>query len=70
MRIKLFQILDRHDDFNVRAFLDGEIDLSDELYRDLYELYFEEMPYGTAKARDGDPYIWVADRLTEELEGA
>jgi len=23
------------------------------------------MPYGTAKARDGDPYNWMQDRLEE-----
>lgn len=25
-----------------------------------------EMPYGTAKARTGDPYQWVEERLAEE----
>jgi hypothetical protein len=25
------------------------------------------MPYGTQKARDGDPYEWVADRFASEL---
>ena len=25
----------------------------------------EQMPYGTAKARDGDPYVWIADKLAE-----
>ena len=25
------------------------------------------MPYGTAKARDGDPYNWISDRLAQEL---
>jgi hypothetical protein len=24
-----------------------------------------EMPYGTAKARDGDPYVWIADKLAD-----
>lgn len=26
-----------------------------------------EMPYGTMKARDGDPYLWIADRLAQEF---
>ena len=25
----------------------------------------EQMPYGTAKARDGDPYVWIANKLAE-----
>ena len=25
----------------------------------------QEMPYGTAKARDGDPYVWIADKLAD-----
>lgn len=29
-----------------------------------------EMPYGTMKARDGDPYIWILDRLEQEYPTA
>ncbi len=32
-----------------------------------YEYYLPEMPYGTAKARDGDPYEWVAQKLDDYL---
>lgn len=49
----------------------GEI--NDDLYHALYDYYFDDMPYGTKKARDGDPYEWVSDRLADELgitEGA
>jgi hypothetical protein len=44
-------------------------DLSDELYHALYDYYSDngEMPYGTMKARDGDPYEWISDRLADEL---
>lgn len=28
----------------------------------LYEMYFTSMPYGTAKARDGDPAEWIRDQ--------
>ncbi len=35
------------------------------LYHKLYEMWLPEMPYGTAKARTGDPYLWVTDRLCE-----
>ena len=39
------------------------------LFAALYEYYRNngEMPYGTAKARDGDPYEWIAHRLDRDL---
>jgi len=43
----------------------GEI--TDDLYHALYDYYFDDMPYGTKKARDGDPYEWVSQRLADEL---
>ena len=52
------------------AYLEGEDEFyGSEAYGKLYEYFaFEscEMPYGTAKARDGDPECWIVDRL--ELE--
>ena len=44
-------------------------DLNDELYHALYDYYSDngEMPYGVAKARDGDPYNWISDKLAAEL---
>lgn len=36
------------------------------LYDALYEHYFEEMPYGTSKARDGDPDQWIVNQLEAE----
>ena len=45
----------------------GEID--DEVYEVMFSHYCDsgEMPYGTAKARDGDPYEWVYGRVADEL---
>jgi len=43
----------------------GEV--SDELHNALYDYYFDDMPYGTKKARTGDPYEWVADRFGADL---
>ena len=43
-------------------------DLDDpKLMADLFEYFCNsgEMPYGTMKARDGDPDEWIADRLIE-----
>ena len=53
----------------VKAFKAGE-DLSDypDFFDALYEYYFDEMPYGVKKARDGDPYEWVANRLADEFD--
>ena len=37
----------------------------EKLYSELFD-YFSatgEMPYGTQKARDGDPYVWIANEL-------
>ena len=70
MNSKLVNILDKHDDFDPRAFLDDRCEISQDLYADLYEIWVEDMPYGTAKARDGDPYEWIWNRLIEELDGS
>jgi hypothetical protein len=35
----------------------------DKLYDELYAYFADEMPYGTQKARDGDPYQWINDEL-------
>lgn len=42
-------------------------DLDQDLYDALYDYYFDDMPYGTKKARTGDPYEWVSDRLARDI---
>jgi hypothetical protein len=44
-------------------------DMHDNLYDALYDYYFDDMPYGVKKARDGDPYEWVADRFYDDMGG-
>jgi len=44
-----------------RAGSDVVEDRFDELYE--YYTYHNLMPYGTAKARDGDPYVWIGNQL-------
>jgi hypothetical protein len=63
----LQHILDRFP-AEVKAFEQGG-DLEGNLYDALYDYYLSsgEMPYGTAKARSGDPYEWVTERLIAEL---
>lgn len=46
----------------------GEIDydaLDKDCDFDLYEYFVNDMPYGTAKARDGDPDEFIMDHITE-----
>jgi len=52
----------------VRNF-EADGDLNDDLYHALYDYYSDngEMPYGVAKARIGDPYNWISDKLGQEL---
>jgi hypothetical protein len=42
-------------------------DMSDELFQDLYEYYFDDIPYGIKKARTGDPEEWVAERFNDDV---
>ena len=48
----------------------GEV--SPAVYDRLYDYYVNngEMPYGVAKARDGDPDQWIYERLAEEYPEA
>ena len=43
----------------------GELDMDSQLYMDLFGYYQDEMPYGTQKARDGDPVEWLETRLDD-----
>jgi hypothetical protein len=45
-------------------------DMSDDLYHALYDYYnlHGEMPYGTAKARDGDPHAWVYNQFNNDVD--
>jgi len=47
------------------AFAEDNADLSADLYSKVFDHFCFEMPYGTAKARTGDPYEWLGDRLGE-----
>ena len=43
----------------------GQLDTNSQLYMDLFGYYQDEMPYGTQKARDGDPTEWLETRLDD-----
>ncbi len=44
-------------------------DMDEDLYHALFDYYamHGEMPYGTMKARDGDPYEWVTQRFDRDV---
>lgn len=54
--------------FEVNSFKSGD-DLDSDLYEALFDYYSDrgEMPYGVAKARDGDPVDWVSNKLSQQL---
>jgi hypothetical protein len=51
-----------------KKFLNGDM-LDEDLYNALYDYFVDngEMPYGVAKAREGDPYQWVSDHFEDAL---
>jgi len=64
----LKEIIAKHQ-VDVDLFVNGS-DLSEELYDDLFEYYaftVAEMPYGTAKARTGDPFEWITNRFESDV---
>lgn len=45
-------------------------DIVEDNFEELFEYYMStnQMPYGTAKARTGDPFTWIQHRLiTKEI---
>lgn len=65
MSMTLTQICEKHKE-ELHNFL-STWEMSEELFLDLYEYYFDQMPYGTRKARDGDPEEWIAERFSEDI---
>jgi len=43
-------------------------DMDEDLWLKVYEYFLPGMPYGTAKARSGDPYEYCGDRLGDLLK--
>lgn len=61
----LSEVLTEKERDHLRVWLSGSyMDVLDPLvYDKLFDYFSDEMPYGTQKARDGDPYAWIHDRL-------
>ena len=58
-------ILAKHPQEWKQAKADGGIEYGSDLYQDLFDYFADsgEMPYGTMKARDGDPDQWIQNEL-------
>lgn len=60
------------DDVDALALLqevdDVDVTNDPELFDELYNYFFTEMPYGVAKARDGDPYDWITNALADRAK--
>ena len=59
------EIVAKHPEAWKKVLHDGDI-YDEKLYYDVYEQYSSDpdyMPYGTQKARDGDPEQWITERL-------
>ena len=62
---EVMAILAKHPQDVARMKQTGDINTASGLYTALYRYYSDEMPYGTQKARDGDPVEWIMDRLDD-----
>ena len=58
-------ILNKYPEAYAKILDDGEVNDNEKLYDELFEYFLEDMPYGTAKARDGDPVEWITMRLED-----
>ena len=65
---ELESILDQFADSFKQFKAGGDIDDNPEFYEALFNYYLDsgEMPYGVAKAREGDPVQWISNKLERE----
>jgi hypothetical protein len=66
---QLQAILDQYADSFAKFKSGGDLDENPDFFDALFSYYLDsgEMPYGVAKAREGDPVQWIADRLEAEV---
>ena len=62
--IEVERLLEQYPD-EFRVFMDENGDLPEHLYKELFYLMAEGMPYGTLTADDGAPYLWIYERILE-----
>ena len=65
---ELESILDQFADSFKQFKAGGDLDDNPEFYEALFNYYLDsgEMPYGVAKAREGDPVQWISNKLERE----
>jgi len=61
----IFTQLCINDFFNYTTTIDGYFNkfIDSIAFKKLFEFYIDEMPYGTAKARTGEPDVWILNKL-------
>ena len=59
------KIMDKHPQDVAKMKATGDLDSGSDLMMDLMDYYSDEMPYGTMKARDGDPVEWIMNKLDD-----
>lgn len=67
MKNNLKEIIKLHQ-VDVDTLIKTEV-LTERLYDALYNYYADQMPYGTAKARDGDPESWIIEQFANDYLG-
>ena len=58
---------DQETSLRIAKWIAGNID-DVEVESILYDHYFDDMPYGTKKARTGDPMNWISDRVSQDFK--
>lgn len=66
---QILRNLSPEEQHQLRQVIDDKAELMDfnDLYEKLFDYFMSEMPYGTAKARTGDPDQWIVDRLRGDI---
>ena len=58
---------DKETSVKIAKWIAGNHD-DDQVESILYDYYFDDMPYGTQKARTGDPLNWISDRVSHDFK--
>jgi hypothetical protein len=66
MKVDVLAFLSPKENQQLKAWLDGNLELPNDLEMKLYDYYADEMPYGTMKARTGDPQHWLRSKLSSQ----
>jgi hypothetical protein len=63
----LILLLERTEDIASKLDSDYVFFCETSAYKKLFDYYVNEMPYGVAKCRTGEPDEWILDRLAERF---